>query len=406
MGKPQLLMLSHYFERHRGGVELVANALARELRSRGFGLRWLATGKESGTDKEGDDWRRAIAASNICETLLKIPYPLLYPSAWRAILAEVKAADVVLAHDAIYMTAIAGWLACRVWRKPMVVVQHIGAVPYRNPLLSTLMALGNRLVTSPILRRADRVVFISELTAKFFSHLRLRAAPSLIFNGVDTQIFYPPAGQVEITETRVNLCLPADTPIALFVGRFVEKKGLAVLERMARAHPKIFFILAGWGAIDPSSWRLSNVRVYRSVSGASLAALYRASDVLLLPSVGEGFPLVTQEALACGLPVICGADTARADTAATDFLSAIPVRPEDPAGTAQLFAEEMLRLLQDGVTETDRQTRHAFAEGRYSWSSAASAYVGLLREACAQNSGVKSLDKIGPRKAGERESAH
>jgi len=384
MAAPRILMLTHYFERHRGGIELVANALANELRSRGFRLRWLATGKNCADDTEGQDWRHALAGSNICETLLKVPYPLLYPSAWRAIWAEVKSADVVLVHDAIYMTAIAGWLAARLCSKPMVVVQHIGAVPYRNLLLRMLMVLANRLIAVPILRRADRVVFISEQTAKFFGNVRLRQPPALIFNGVDTQIFHPPAGRQQIAEARCEYNLPPKASIALFVGRFVEKKGLAVLERIARAHPDILFVFAGWGAIDPTSWHLANVRVYRSLSGSSLALLYRASDALLLPSVGEGFPLVIQEALACGLPVICGTDTAEADAAATDFLSGIPVHLGDPEGTARLFAEELLRLLQNGATEADRQTRYGFAKERYSWSNAASAYVRLLTETWVQ----------------------
>jgi glycosyltransferase involved in cell wall biosynthesis len=406
MAELKILMLTHYFERHRGGIELVANALAQALRSRGFGLRWLATDKRQTNDGRRDDWRRVLAASNICETLLKVPYPLLYPSAWRAILAEAKAADVVLVHDAIYMTAIVSWLAARLYRKPMVVVQHIGTVPYQNPLLRVLMALGNRLITLPILRRADRVVFISELTASFFRGVRLRRPPVLIFNGVDTQIFHPPTGQKEIAEARAHLDLPPDASIALFVGRFVEKKGLAVLERVARAHPNVLFIFAGWGSIDPASWRLLNVRVCRSLSGASLASLYRASNVLLLPSVGEGFPLVVQEALACGLPMICGTDTAQADAAATDFLTAVPVHLEDPDSTARLFAQEMLRMLHDGTTDTDRQARSGFAQERYSWSKTASAYVRLLRETCAQHCAVASLNEIGAYQAGARSSAN
>ncbi|HTV30400.1 MAG TPA: hypothetical protein VMF32_21810, partial [Xanthobacteraceae bacterium] len=75
MAKLKVLMLTHYFEQHRGGIEIVANAVARGLRSSGFDLRWLAT-DNSGADEVGtEDWRRVLAASNICESLLKVPYP-------------------------------------------------------------------------------------------------------------------------------------------------------------------------------------------------------------------------------------------------------------------------------------------------------------------------------------------
>ena len=55
------------------------------------------------------------------------------------------------------------------------------------------------------------------------------------------------------------------------------------------------------------------MRVFSDLAGPGLAELYRASDVFVLPSQGEGFPLVVQEALACGLPVVCGDESTGAD---------------------------------------------------------------------------------------------
>ncbi|MGC2221065.1 MAG: hypothetical protein WA624_01160 [Methylocella sp.] len=38
-----LLMVSRYFETHRGGIEIVASSLARELANRGIDVTWMAT---------------------------------------------------------------------------------------------------------------------------------------------------------------------------------------------------------------------------------------------------------------------------------------------------------------------------------------------------------------------------
>jgi len=38
--------------------------------------------------------------------------------------------------------------------------------------------------------------------------------------------------------------------------------------------------------------------------------LLQAADALAVPSVGEGFPLIAQEAMACGLPVLLANDPA------------------------------------------------------------------------------------------------
>ena len=304
--RAQLLTVSHYFDAHRGGIEIVAGRLAQELDG-AFDVLWLATGEA----RPGSGVRREpLGATNVIERAAALPYPLLSPCALRAIFRAARESDALLVHDAIYMTSVAGFVASRVHRKPFIVVQHIGLVPYRHARLAALMRAANRLLVEPILVHADQVVFISETTRRHFASVDFKRAPRVVFNGVDASIFRPPLTQADIAEARMSLKLSADAPIALFVGRFVEKKGLTILERLARARPEILFVFAGWGALDPARWGLPNTRVFSSLSGASLAPLYRAADLLLLPSVGEGFPLVVQEALACGLPVLCGAETA------------------------------------------------------------------------------------------------
>lgn len=373
----RVAMLSPYFEEHRGGVEIVAGALARALVAQDIEVVWLATGAVA-TDAQPR--RVALSASNFAERLLGIPYPLLSASALRSIFAQIAQADVVLLHDSLYATSIAGYLAARRHRKPVLVVQHVGLVPYRNLLLKWLMTTANRIVAAAILMRADRVVFISELTRRHFETLRYRRAPEIVFNGVDTQLFHPPADDSDIASARLEFGLPQEAPIALFVGRFVEKKGLVFLERLARARPDVLFVFAGWGVIDPARWGLPNARVFGGLAGASLAPLYRAADLLLLPSMGEGFPLVVQEALACGLPVVCGLDTASADRAAEAFLTAVAIDADDPQRTVSALDAAMTRLLEPADRPRLREDRFAFARARYSWRAAAERYAHMLRE--------------------------
>jgi glycosyltransferase involved in cell wall biosynthesis len=375
----KLLMLSHYFAERRGGIELVAAALARGLGSLGFRLIWLATGVPSGNVENSECRRRSLAASNVAETLLDIPYPILLPSAWRTIFAETRRSDMIMVHDALYMTSVVACVAARVYRKPFVIVQHIGLVPYKSAVLRKVMEVANRFLAVPVLRRADNVIFISQLTMRYFASVRWRRTPALVFNGVDTDIFSPAADPSEAESARNSLGLPVSVPVALFVGRFVEKKGLPVLERIARARSDVFFAFAGQGTLDPARWGLPNVRVYTSLSGSSLACLYRASDLLLLPSIGEGFPLVVQEALASGLAIVCGIDTAQADSRATSLLRGIKVDLENPDQTARLFSEEMTRLLAHPVAAEDRRKRFEFAQTHYSWAASAAHYASLLQ---------------------------
>jgi starch synthase len=170
----------------------------------------------------------------------------------------------------------------------------------------------------------------------------------------------------------------------LFVGRFVEKKGLAALRDLAAANPGWNLSLVGSGPIDPNAWGLDNVQVLGRKDRAALAELYRAADALVLPSVGEGFPLVVQEAMASGLPVFCGLDSAAADPRAAGLLHGIAVDPTDSTLTAALFAEA---IASNEVGPDPRLAAHA--KSAYDWDSNALWLERSLHELAASRSNAR-----------------
>ena len=384
----RLLIVTHFFEGHRGGIEIVAGRLARELARADLDVTWAATdAAPPPADAEPRLRTIPLAASNIAERSIGIPFPLPAPSSFARIWREVRGADAVHVHDGLYLTSLAAFAAARWFGKPVVVIQHIGAVPYRNPILRWMMRIANRIVVRPVLAWSDQVVFISESTARYFAGLKPRAKPELIFNGVDTGVFYPPRDRQEIVAARHQLALPADDPVVLFVGRFVEKKGLAVLERLARARPDLTFVFAGWGPLDPRAWRLTNVHVFDALAGPTLAALYRAGDTLVLPSTGEGFPLVVQEALACGLKVVCGDETAAADPEASRVLTSVAIDAGNPDATAARCERALAACLDEGPDAAARLARAKFAAERYSWPRAAARHAEILVHLLARRNG-------------------
>jgi glycosyltransferase involved in cell wall biosynthesis len=127
---------------------------------------------------------------------------------------------------------------------------------------------------------------------------------------------------------RERLGLSADRPVLLFVGRFVEKKGLRLLHELATGLPQCEWVFIGWGPEDPASWGLSHVRCPGSLPQRAIADYYRAADLLVLPSVGEGFPLVVQEAMACGLPAAISTETAAGAPEAARLLWCLDLHPK------------------------------------------------------------------------------
>ena len=394
-GGARLLVVSAYFDGHRGGVEQVAAAQAGALAARGFDVAWLASDASPAAPRPGVRLVAAPAWNGV--ERLGAPLPLPGPAALALLWREVGRAQAVILHDTLYPLNIAAFAMARSRRRPVLAVQHIGEVPYRNPLLRAAMRIGDRLAARPLLAGADQVAFISATTAAHFAAVRLKRPAELVFNGVDAAVFRP-AGPDDrpAAETRAALGLPAAGPLAVFVGRFVEKKGLEAVRRMAAARPDVAFALAGWGAIEPSDWGLPNVTVLRGLGGASLAALYRAGDVLLLPSAGEGFPLVVQEALACGMPVLCGEETAQADPDATAHLAFAAVRPDDPQATADAFLPRLDAALAAGRTPAQDRERARFAHDRYAWERAGARYAALVAALLAPRAAARPVGAAAP----------
>lgn len=332
----RILIVSAFFEGHGGGIEVVAGTMARALSRLGHQCRWAA----AAFDKPPADpliEPIALGSTDPLERWTGLPMPLPSRAARRRLEQEVAAADAVIVHDALYASSLLAARYSSKHGKPWILVQHIGIIPYRNWALRLAITAANRLITRPLLAAAPQAVFISDAVRATFAGPRWKSAPSLLLNGVDHQLFRFPA-EAERHNARRFFSMSDDRRELLFVGRFVEKKGLWALREIARANPAWRISLVGSGPIDPSSWNLANVRLLGRMNREQLAELYRAADALVLPSVGEGFPLVVQEAMACGLPIFCGFDSGAADPGAAGMLHALEVEPADPIGTARRFA--------------------------------------------------------------------
>jgi glycosyltransferase involved in cell wall biosynthesis len=135
------------------------------------------------------------------------------------------------------------------------------------------------------------------------------------------------------------------------------------------------FVFVGNGPIRPNGWALPNVVVLGSKSQQTLARIYAAADLLLLPSVGEGYPLVIQEAMACGVPVICGEESARADPNATRWLRGVKIDLADPNGSASRCSAAVDEML---VNPPDPPEMASYAAKTYNWALMADSIVQSL----------------------------
>lgn len=387
--RPRLLLASPYFPAHGGGVELVAGHLASGLAKEGFEIAWAASDCDT---PPGDAALECIPmrSINVVERRTGLPVPLWTIGALRRARDELRRCDALVMHECLYVPNLVLAQMARSLLKPLVLVQHAGDVPFRNRWLRLAVRAANRIAGRFVQRRAARVIFISGVVREFYR----AAAPSLlqdarlVANGVALEMFRPLPADARLAK-RAALGLPLDRPLLLFVGRFLEKKGLGLLERMARERPAWTWVFVGSGPVAPESWGLPQVRVVGRIAQCELPAWYAAADLLVLPSYGEGFPLVVQEAMACGLPAAIPAETARAL----------------PGVTAQVFAEEvgedadatcrawlaMLDRAVSGEAAARREEVARFAREQWSWDQCVRAHRTIIEEAL-RTAGAKAIE--------------
>ncbi|WP_260862051.1 glycosyltransferase family 4 protein [Citrobacter sp. Marseille-Q6884] len=371
-----ILTISHFYEAHGGGIERVAGHLCRQFARQGATPSWAA----SDSDALPGDGLKTIALRCVdpLEKLTGLPMPLPGPGAIFALRDAVRSSDAVVIHDALYVTSILGMIMAKRHGKPIVLIQHIAAIPFRSPLLRLLMQLANLVVTRPMLWAADARVFISDTVRHDLLGTPARYPYKLLFNGVDSAIFYPPAPLEGRQNLQAKYNLPPCTRRILFVGRYVEKKGLSILRALAATRTDCQFLLAGSGLLRPAEWGLSNVYDLGVLAPAALAELYRCADLLLLPAVGEGYPLVIQEAMASGLPVICGGPAHRADPNAANWLRGVDIDLNDPQRSAQRCSVAIDHCV---LPPHEREAMICYVRERYSWQTMAKEILELAQRA-------------------------
>ena len=373
----KILSVSHFFSSHLGGLEIAARNLNEQFVRQGHEVRW-AFGQDSSqrTTDVGHPSIRLIPLPSWIgiEKYCSISYPIPTIRSLARLKTEIEWADVIHVHDSLYVPS--AWTAYqgRQCGKPVVITQHVGHIPFPNRLFAVLMSSANHTLGRYMLNKADGVVFYSRVVQRYFNELTwLDERQYFISNGVDSHFFHP-ASPAEKTDFRQRLGIPGAKRVVLFVGRFTEKKGVHLFETLCRLFSDVVFVFVGWGPIDPAEWDLPNVRVFWKEPHETLRPFYCVADVLLLPSRGEGFPLVIQEAMACGLPCL--------------FSSEI-VSDDDPARSHYLLTELDLEALSNSLSEALNdpwklpwlnQRVSKYAKDNWNWERAGKEYETVFND--------------------------
>ncbi len=303
-----------------------------------------------------------------------------------------------LVHSHYWLSGQVGWLAKERWGVPLVHTAHTLA-KVKNRMLAAGDAaepMARVIGEEQVVAASDYVIANTPTEAGELIDLYGATLDqvAVVEPGVDLDRFRPATGREAEARAlaRWRFGLPVDGHIVAFVGRIQPLKAPDVLlqaaARLRELDPitaeRLTVVIVGGNsgsgldlaALAESLGVTDCVRVLPPQRGEALVDIYRAADVVAVPSYNESFGLVALEAQACGTPVVAAA-VGGLVTAVRDEISGVLIDGHRSDDWAKVLGDLMVepgrrRKLSAGAVDHARG---------YSWSRTASGLLAVYREA-------------------------
>lgn len=232
--------------------------------------------------------------------------PLFFSRFVNDSLGMFKDYDVVVAHS-----FTGGLFALEISRSfgiPYVVTWHGSDVhthPWRNPLILK--------TTRQIMKHASCNCFVSSALLKESGKIISGVRKEILYNGV-SDVFVK-LSEAERDSLRTKYGVMPNEKVVAFVGSIVEVKNVNSLQpifhqiRTGYEGPLKFWMVGDGklrGVIEPviNADESLDVHFWGNVPADEMPSVLNCVDLMLLPSLNEGLPLVCAEAIRCGASVI------------------------------------------------------------------------------------------------------
>ena len=352
----------------------MAQNQAKYLAKEGHSVQVLTSSvgsKERRRDKDGYSIHRVLA-TNLLESQFSIPFPLFSPSIIFKAMSLVRESDVVHVNDAFYISSFVAAFWAWVYRKPLIVTQHVAMIPHPKKMVEYIQTVVYKTSGRFIFHTGKKIILYNSRVRAFLTGSGVRGDKLVwIQNGTDLSLFSPvQPNSKKVIRDKYNL--PQKRVIALFVGRFVAKKGFSkLLESVSDG-----YTIAMVGGDTPTGYSNSQELLFLgSFEQKELADIYKACDIFILPSEAEGFPLSIQEAMASGLPVITTNDPGYD---VNDFDKALFVLITPTIDEIKKYLDKLSRDPQ--LRERMGKYSAEYARSRFSWTYNAEMVTNIYQE--------------------------
>jgi glycosyltransferase involved in cell wall biosynthesis len=277
-----------------------------------------------------------------------------------------------LVHTHLWTADLIGGLGARLARVPIVVstVHSEGFRPLGVARWRDARRRGLSRIYRSVYRLADQVIAVSQSIATDLAQrpgVRVRDDRiQIIRNGLDvSRVSGRTPGGPRMPP------IPVRGPLVLVVANFVPEKGhrwlVAAMPAVRERFPDVTFALVGAGR------ELAAIRAHVDAAGLGQTTLFlgaredaldilAAADVVVLPSLSEGLPLVCLEALALGKPLV-----ATRVGGVPEILEHGETALMVPPGAPEALAEGIVTVLADpGRARALGERGHRVVTGRFS----------------------------------------
>lgn len=232
------------------------------------------------------------------------------------------------------------------------------------------------LATRQAMRHNPLVVTVSETArSQILQHTTLPAdRVQVVYSGYDTA--FRPLPQDEVAATKRELVLREHVIVADAIKNPAASLAAyrALPEELQRRTTLFFFARREPDHLVTDAVRAGLCRLLVRPSQAQLVQLFNAADLLLFPSLYEGFGLPAVEAMACGTSVVASDRGSLPEIVGDGGLIA---GLEEPDG----FTRHIFSILSDDAVARDLRQRALRRARAFDWRQAAVAMTGIYQRA-------------------------
>ena len=212
----------------------------------------------------------------------------------------LKGYDYVIAHS--FTGALFAYEACQRFGTPYFVTWH-GSDVHTHPWRVDVI----REDTKKVMEAARCNFFVSRALLEASEKITGNASKEVLYNGVSEE--FVRLSDDARQQARERFGIGADVKVVAFAGNLVSVKNVLALPHIFKAVAEqydapLHFIIAGDGKLRKQLESDKTVTLLGNVAAEDMPALMNCVDVLVLPSLNEGLPLVCAEALKCGANVV------------------------------------------------------------------------------------------------------